>query len=94
MKRRELMALLGGAAAAWPLTTSAQQAERVRRIGVLMDGTGTDMTLQAYVAALRTGLQKLGWIVGQNLRIQELWAESDSERTRTMQPNLWPLVLT
>jgi putative ABC transport system substrate-binding protein len=83
VKRREFISLLGGAAAAWPLAARAQQAERVRRIGVLMDGTGTDMTLRAYVAALRTGLQKLGWIVGQNLRIQELWAESDSGRMRT-----------
>ena len=82
-RRREFIRLLGGAAVAWPLTTSAQQAERVRRIGVLMDGTATDMTLQAYVAALRTGLQKLGWTAGQNLRIQDRWAESDSGRMRT-----------
>jgi putative ABC transport system substrate-binding protein len=83
MRRREFIRLLGGAAVAWPLTTSAQQAARVRRIGVLMDGTATDMTLQAYVAALRTGLQKLGWIAGQNLRIQDRWAESDPGRMRT-----------
>ena len=58
LKRREFITLLGGATA-WPLAVSAQQAERMRRIGVLMGYAETDA--QPQVAALRQELQKLGW---------------------------------
>jgi K+-sensing histidine kinase KdpD len=60
MKRREFITLLGGAAA-WPLAARAQQGERMRRIGVLMDATADDEESQARVAAFRQGLQSLGW---------------------------------
>ena len=59
MKRREVLALLGGAAAAWPLAGYAQQAGQMRRIGVLM-GFAEMPEAQANVAAFRAGLQKLG----------------------------------
>jgi hypothetical protein len=59
VKRREFITLLGGAAAVWPLAVRAQQAERVRRIGLLM-GTADDREGQARVTAIKQGLQELG----------------------------------
>src|SRR5262249_17339205 len=72
MKRREFITLLGGAAA-WPLAAAAQQADRTRRIGVLMPLAADDPVGQARIAALREGLEKLGWIEGRNIRIDTRW---------------------
>ena len=69
MKRREFITLVGGAAAAWPLATRAQQPQRMRRIGVFMPGTADDPEYQARNAAFLQGLGELGWIVGRNVRI-------------------------
>jgi putative ABC transport system substrate-binding protein len=80
-KRRELITLLGGAAA-WPLAVRAQQAERVRRIGVLM-GVADDAEGQARVKALQQGLKELGWIEGRNVRIDYRWTGGDATRIRT-----------
>ena len=74
MRRREFITLLGGAAVAWPLAARAQQPDRVRRIGVLMGYAESDLEGQAYVAAFREGLQKLGWTEGRNIRIDTRWA--------------------
>jgi putative ABC transport system substrate-binding protein len=63
--RRELIAALGGAAA-WPLATRAQQPERMRRIGVLVNLAEHDPEGQARVGAFRDGLQQLGWTVGRS----------------------------
>ena len=82
MRRREFITLLGGAAAVWPLAARAQQPERVRRISVLMDGDESDATLQAFIIALGAGLQKLGWIEGQNVRIESRWGAGDFGRIR------------
>jgi hypothetical protein len=62
MKRREFITLLGGAAVAWPLAARAQQAERVRRIGVLVPFAENDPLTQARVMAFQQGLQELGWM--------------------------------
>ncbi len=77
LKRRKFITLLGGAAA-WPLAARAQQAERVRRIGVLTAYSESDPEAQARVGAFREGLQKLGWTEGRNIRIDARWATSDS----------------
>ena len=61
MRRREFITLLGGAVVAWPLTARAQQPDRRRRIGVLMGYAESDRQGQAFVAAFRDELQKLGW---------------------------------
>jgi ABC-type uncharacterized transport system substrate-binding protein len=71
MKRREFITLLG--AAAWPLAARAQQGERMRRIGVLMPLAADDPIGQARIAALREGLEKLGWTDGRNIRIDIRW---------------------
>ncbi len=66
--RREFITLLG-AAAAWPVAARAQQPERMRRVGVLMGYAESDPAAQAQVAALRQGLQKLGWDEGRNIHV-------------------------
>ena len=78
MKRREFITLLGGAAA-WPLAARAQQSERMRRIIVLM-GIANDAEAQARAAALRQGLQVLGWTMGRNIQIDYSFADGDTER--------------
>jgi putative tryptophan/tyrosine transport system substrate-binding protein len=82
MRRREFMALLGGAAAGWPIAARAQQAERVRRIGVLTPFAADDPEAQARVAAFVHGLQQLGWVDGRNLRIDIRSGGGDAERIR------------
>src|SRR5262245_39438866 len=84
MNRREFTTLLGGAAT-WPLAARAQQPERMRRVAVFPLGAEGDPEAQAYVRALRHGLEKLGWIDGQNIRIDSRWASGGAGR---MQANV------
>jgi putative ABC transport system substrate-binding protein len=79
IRRREFITLLGGAAAAWPLAARAQQTERVRRVGVLMAYAKSDREGQAWIAAFREGLQKVGWAEARNIRIDLRWAADDVE---------------
>jgi ABC-type uncharacterized transport system substrate-binding protein len=98
IQRRNLITLLGGAAATWPLAARAQQAERMRRIGVLMGFAvaENDSEGQAFVAAFRDGLRKFGWTEGSNIRIDTRWATpADVESMQrfakelvTLQPDL------
>jgi putative tryptophan/tyrosine transport system substrate-binding protein len=81
MKRRAFITLLGGAAAAWPLAARAQS-DRVRRIGVLMAYAESDPEGQAWVAAFREGLQKLGWTENTNVRIDYRWATAEVAQIR------------
>ena len=78
MRRREFITFLSSAAA-WPFTAHAQQPERMRRIGVLMGFAESDREGQAFVAAFREGLQKLGWAEGRNIRIDYRWTGLDTE---------------
>ena len=78
LKRREFITLLGGVAA-WPLAASAQQPDRVRRIGVLITLAADDPEGQARVAAFRQGLQQLGWTGGHDVQIETRWATSNIE---------------
>jgi putative ABC transport system substrate-binding protein len=80
MRRRDFIALLGGAAT-WPLAARAQS-ERMRRIGVLMNLGSDDAEGQARNAAFLQGLQELGWTVGRNVRIEYRWGAGDAELFR------------
>src|SRR5476649_641676 len=73
MKRREFITLLGGSPTAKKLAARAQQPGGMRRIGMLMLYAESDREGQAFVAAFREGLQKLGWAEGRNIRIDTRW---------------------
>jgi len=79
VRRREFIALVGGAAA-WSLAARAQETDRVRRIGVLMTGLADDGEGQSRVAGFLRGLQELGWTAGGNLRIDYRWANDNAHR--------------
>src|SRR5208337_3392106 len=83
MKRREFIRLLGSAAATWPIAGRAQQTERMRRISMFPLGAESDPEAQAYVRAMRQALDKLGWIDGQNIRIDIRWESGDAGRVQT-----------
>jgi putative ABC transport system substrate-binding protein len=80
VRRREFFTFLSGAATAWPLTAFAQQADHVRRIGVLMSSAADDPRRQASLAAFAQGLQEAGWAVGRNLHIDYCWGGNDLDR--------------
>jgi putative ABC transport system substrate-binding protein len=80
--RRQFISALGGSAFAWPLAARAQQAERIRRIGVLMNLAADDPEGQTRLAAFLQGLQDVGWVVGRNVRIDLRWGAADNELFR------------
>jgi putative tryptophan/tyrosine transport system substrate-binding protein len=84
--RRNVLTLLGGAAgscvAGWPGTARAQQAERVRRIGVLMTLAASDPDAQLRMVAFEKGLRDLGWVEGRNLRIERRWVAGGADELR------------
>ena len=80
MKRREFITLLGGATAAWPIAARAQQGERMRRIGVLMNIAADDPEAQSRMTAFVQALAQLGWMTGRNVKIDSRWSAGDSER--------------
>jgi putative ABC transport system substrate-binding protein len=82
MKRRDFITFLGGAAAGWPAAVRAQQPERMRRIGALMNMIADDPEASARVTALAQGLQQLGRTIGRNLQIDYRWGAGDADRSR------------
>jgi ABC-type uncharacterized transport system substrate-binding protein len=81
MRRREFIALVGGAAA-WPVAARAQPGERMRRIGVLMNTSETDPESEKRAAAFQKGLEICGWKAGHNLQFDYRWGMGDTEQTR------------
>jgi putative tryptophan/tyrosine transport system substrate-binding protein len=78
LDRRHVITLLGGASAAWPLAARAQQGERMRRIGVLMNRADDDPEGQTRLAAFLQGLQEAGWAVGRNARVDIRWGVGEA----------------
>jgi putative ABC transport system substrate-binding protein len=88
LRRREFIAGLGGAAVAWPLAAGAQQGDRVRRIGVLMQYDENDPMAKTMVSAFTQALAGLGWTDGRNLRIDLRWSGGDINRIRALAAEL------
>ena len=82
MKRREFIAGLGSAVA-WPMVARAQQGERVRRIGLLMNFPEADTEGNARLVAFLQRMRELGWSDGHNLKLESRWSGADIDRMRT-----------
>lgn len=80
LKRREFITLLSGVAAAWPLAASAQQPDRMPRIGVLIAYAEEDPEVKARLAAFRAGLAKRGWSEGRNVQIEYRFAAGSADQ--------------
>ena len=87
MRRRQFIAVIASAAT-WPLGARAQQAEPMRRIGVLIEFDQTDPEAKAYPSGLTRGLAQLGWIDGRNVRIDIRWAAGSVERMKMLAKEL------
>src|SRR6476659_3502571 len=83
IRRREFVALLGGAVTLWPLDARAQQPERMRRVGALIGFAETDSYGQASANAFRQGLEQLGWVEGRNIRVDYRFAAGDPTLYKT-----------
>jgi putative ABC transport system substrate-binding protein len=81
MRRRDFITGIA-TCSAWPLAARAQSTERMRRIGALINRAVDDPEGQARLAALKQGLEQLGWSDGRNVRIDARWGEDDAERER------------
>ena len=77
MRRRDFIAILGGAAAGWPLGARAQQSNRPRLVGALFAMAPRDPEAEMRVKAFETGLRELGWVEGRNMRLEYRWAPRD-----------------
>jgi putative ABC transport system substrate-binding protein len=88
MRRREFVAVLGGAVVAWPLTAQTQQSGGMRLIGVLMGFAENDPTAQSMVAAFRDALAKRGWTEGRNVRIDLRWSGYDRDQIKRLAKEL------
>jgi putative tryptophan/tyrosine transport system substrate-binding protein len=88
MKRREFIASIGSAAAAWPLAARAQRTDRTRRIGVLLGWSENDPVIRAYFAAAVQHLAQLGWVEGRNIEIDVRWTGGNVDQSRVFAKEL------
>jgi ABC transporter substrate binding protein len=84
MRRREFVAMLGGAAAAWPVVAWGQQGGRVRLIAFLTGSTESDPNVHTWISALGSGLEPLGWKDGLNVRFERRFAAGDAARAQKL----------
>src|SRR6516164_5601816 len=82
MRRRQFIALLGGAAATWPLTASAQPPEPLRRVAILVPIAADTPGAQAFYTAFLKAFEQLGWTDGRNVQIVVRWGGGDEAKTR------------
>jgi putative ABC transport system substrate-binding protein len=83
IKRREFVAAIGGAIAAWPFAARAQQGERTRHIGILMPYAEGDAVNEARVLAFKQELEKLGWMAGRDVQFDEHWTTDNMDQVRS-----------
>src|SRR5258708_1421767 len=83
MRRRGFIALLGGAAAPWPLMVRAQQPDQLRRIGVLMAPAASDPGAGTYLSRFAQALHEVGWTAGSTVQMEVRWASGALDRMRT-----------
>src|SRR5262245_56045410 len=88
MRRREFIAVLSSAAAAWSLDSFAQQSDGLRRIGVLIPFAESDEEAQTRLRAFEETFQKLGWVSGRNVQIERRWAGGNPDRIRVLAKEL------
>ena len=81
MRRRDFIKAIA-VSTTWPLAAHAQQADHMRRIGVLMGYPENDLEGPAFFAAFRDGLQKLGWMEGRNIQLDTRWVSPDDAEAR------------
>jgi putative ABC transport system substrate-binding protein len=81
MRRRDFIKGIAGGVAAWPLAARAQQGERIRRIGVLMNRAADIPEGHDRLAAFHQGLQELGWRIGHNVRIDTRWSADNADQS-------------
>src|SRR5215472_1816644 len=84
MRRREFIALAGGAAALWSQAASAQNTGGIRRIGILLSLAESDPEGKAQLSGFTQALADLGWIDGRNLRAEVRWGQGNIDRIRTL----------
>jgi len=82
MRRREFITLIGGVATTWPLALSAQQPDRMRRVGIVMSFAENDLASKPRMAAFTEGLRQFGWNVGGNVQIEVRWGAADATQAR------------
>jgi putative ABC transport system substrate-binding protein len=82
MRRREFIAILGGAAAGWPLAAHAQR-NKVRRVGVLMNGAADETDRQVFLTEFVSALRGLGWVEGKSVHIDVRWNVGNADLART-----------
>jgi putative ABC transport system substrate-binding protein len=88
MRRREFITLIGGTAAMWPLAAGAQQPDRMRRIGVLMNIAENDPQSAVRTLAFERDLKERGWTLGNNIKIDYRWAAGNANLYRKYAPEL------
>jgi len=81
MRRRDFISLLG-CTALWPVAAHAQPAERIRRVGVLLQATQNDLEFQFRLKAFLDGLAQFGWTEGRNLQLEYRWAGGNPDEVR------------
>src|ERR1051325_10192371 len=88
VRRRNFIKLIAGSTVLWPLAARSQQAERVRRIGILMPYPPSAMEMQGLVRAFREELRKKGWATGVNVQFDERWTADNMDLIRSSAANL------